>query len=333
MRHAVLIFGLSTGFWLAGCGECEECEECQACACGEDADGDGYSAEQGDCDDGDASVYPRAEEICGDGIDQDCSGDPDDGFTDADGDGAIDVACSGGDDCDDTDPERYPDAEDICDGADNNCDGRIDEDTIVVPVPDSAKASADAMGFHLGVPVIEGIIRNRYVGRSFIKGVNRTDAVMQKYTPIRGALEGKRVLLVDDSIVRGNTVRRIIRDLKERGKAKEIHLRIACPPITRPCFYGIDMSTLGELFAVHFMDEPAEDVVDPDVLDTMARTMGAESLRYIPVSRVPECIGFSPSELCMACVTGEYPTPWGRRMLERAKVNRAKGITERTTGA
>jgi amidophosphoribosyltransferase len=207
-----------------------------------------------------------------------------------------------------------------------------DENTIVVPVPDSAKAAADAMGYYLGVPVIEGIIRNRYVGRSFIKGENRSDTVMQKYTPVAGALSGKRVILVDDSIVRGNTVRRLIRDLKSRGGACEIHLRVTCPPITRPCFYGIDMSTMSELFAPHFMDAPPTDVANPELLDNMAATMGADSLLYAPISKIPECIGFPEEELCMACVTGDYPTPGGKQMFDLAMENKAKGITGRTSG-
>jgi amidophosphoribosyltransferase len=187
------------------------------------------------------------------------------------------------------------------------------------------------MGHHLGVPVIEGLMRNRYVGRSFIKGTNRTESVQQKYTPVKGALEGKQVMLVDDSIVRGNTMRRIIKDLKNRGGAKEIHLRITCPPILRPCFYGIDMSTMGELFATQFIDEPPKDRVDDALLDKMAADMGAESLRYLPITRIPECIDFPREELCMACVDGNYPTPAGMAMYERAEENRKRGITCRTT--
>jgi parallel beta-helix repeat protein len=119
---------------------CDGCEECTECAeCPEDADGDGYTAEQGDCDDSDADIHPRAEEICGDGVDSDCSEDPDDGVTDADADGYVDMACTDGTDCDDADPERHPDLEDGCDGADNDCDEDVDEDTLVV---DATGASA-----------------------------------------------------------------------------------------------------------------------------------------------------------------------------------------------
>ncbi|MBU0755779.1 MAG: amidophosphoribosyltransferase [Planctomycetes bacterium] len=206
-----------------------------------------------------------------------------------------------------------------------------DENTVIVPVPDSAKAAADAMGHHLRVPVIEGLMRNRYVGRSFIKGENRSEVVQQKYTPVRGALVGKKIILVDDSIVRGNTMRNIISDLKNRGQAKEIHLRITCPPITRPCFYGIDMSTLKELFATSFLNEPPEDAVPDSMLKEMAEDLGADSLLYLPLSKIPECVGFPRDELCMACVDGVYPTPAGLKMCQLAEENLKNGITARTT--
>ncbi|MDP7111800.1 MAG: right-handed parallel beta-helix repeat-containing protein [Myxococcota bacterium] len=115
------------------CPECEECEECEVCdECPVDEDGDGFSEEQGDCDDGDADIHPLADEVCGDAVDQDCSGDPDDGVLDVDGDGYLAVACTDGDDCDDDDAERHPEADDGCDGIDNDCDGSTDEDVIVV---------------------------------------------------------------------------------------------------------------------------------------------------------------------------------------------------------
>ena len=123
-------------------------------------------------------------------------------------------------------------------------DLEIDDDTIVVSVPDTAKACGDAMGYALGAKVVEGIFRNRYVGRSFIKSNNRSAIVQQKFTPLPAILKGKKVILVEDSLVRGTTLKYIIKDMLFRGQVAEIHLRIACPPILSPCFYGIDMSTL-----------------------------------------------------------------------------------------
>ena len=126
----------------------------------------------------------------------------------------------------------------------------IDEDTIVVPVPDTSKCAADAMAYRLGVPSAEGLIRNRYSGRTFIEGTGtRANKAASKYTPLREVLEGKRVLLVEDSIVRSTTMRVLISRMRKVGRAKEIHVRVACPPIIAPCFYGIDMSTVSELFA------------------------------------------------------------------------------------
>src|SRR5206468_4292700 len=129
----------------------------------------------------------------------------------------------------------------------------LDEDTIVVPVPDTGKAAADAMAYELGLRSVEGLMRNRYVGRTFIEGENRANRARMKYTPLREVLEGKRVLLIEDTIVRSTTLKALLHELRERGRAKEIHVRIACPPIVAPCFYGIDMSTVRELFAPRFM--------------------------------------------------------------------------------
>src|SRR5262245_26477338 len=115
----------------------------------------------------------------------------------------------------------------------------LNEDTIVVPVPDTGKAAADAMAYELGVPSVEGLIRNRYVGRTFIEGQNRAERVQLKYTPLREVMAGKRVLLIEDTIVRSTTMKTLLHDLRERGGAKEVHVRVACPPIIAPCFYGI----------------------------------------------------------------------------------------------
>ena len=126
-------------------------------------------------------------------------------------------------------------------------------DTVVVPVPDTSKAAADAMAYALKVPCVEGLIRNRYSGRTFIEGGgNRRRKAETKYTPLREVLEGKRVLLVEDSIVRGTTLQALLSRIRQCGQPREIHVRVACPPIIAPCFYGIDMSTVSELFARSF---------------------------------------------------------------------------------
>jgi len=191
----------------------------------------------------------------------------------------------------------------------------IDDDVIVVPVPDTAKAAADAMAFKLGVPSLEGLIRNRYIGRTFIEGNNRADKVRMKYTPLPEVMEGKRILLVDDSIVRATTLRELLTLLKLRGRAKEIHVRIACPPIIAPCFYGIDMSTVNELFAPKFM---AGTQLTAEEEQAMADSIGATSLRYLPVEALADCVGLPETSLCQACVTTIYPTPAGEAMFQRA---------------
>ncbi len=204
----------------------------------------------------------------------------------------------------------------------------LDDDTIVVPVPDTGKAAADAMAFELGVPSVEGLMRNRHLGRTFIEGKNRADRVAMKFAPLREVLEGKRVLLVEDSIVRSTTLKSLLRLIRERGGAREIHVRVACPPIVAPCFYGIDMSTIGELFAPRFMHGK---VITTDEQQAMARELGADSLFYLPLEAIARCIGLPTEQLCRACLTGDYPTPTGERLYQLAMINRDNGHTvERT---
>ncbi len=198
----------------------------------------------------------------------------------------------------------------------------IDEDTIVVPVPDTAKAAADSMAFELKVPSLEGLIRNRYIGRTFIEGSNRADKVRMKYTPLPEIMDGKRVLLVDDSIVRATTLKELLRLLRDRGRAKEIHVRIACPPIIAPCYYGIDMSTINELFAPHFMSDT---VITEEEEKRMADEIGADSLRYLPVEAIADCVGLPRENLCQACVDTIYPTPAGEELFRKAVISRQRG--------
>lgn len=189
-------------------------------------------------------------------------------------------------------------------------------DTIIVPVPDTGKAAADAMAFALGLRSVEGLIRNRYVGRTFIEGDNRADKVRLKFTPLREVLSGKRVLLVEDSIVRSTTLKSLLHHLRDQGGVKEIHVRVACPPIIAPCFYGIDMSTVGELFAPRFLRNGTSPTQEEQ--EAMARELGADSLFYLPVEALARCIGLPAEHLCQACVTARYPTASGQVLYQLA---------------
>ena len=193
----------------------------------------------------------------------------------------------------------------------------IDENTVVVPVPDTSKAAADSMAYSLKIPSVEGLIRNRYSGRSFIEnGKDRSKKAETKYTPLRDVLEGKKVFLVEDSLVRSTTIRTLLKRIRELGLVKEIHVRVACPPIVAPCFYGIDMSTYTELFVPRYMKGVplGEWVVTREIEDQMGADLGADSLRFLPIESIARAIGLAPEHLCRACITGEYPTPWGRHL-------------------
>ncbi len=205
----------------------------------------------------------------------------------------------------------------------------IDESTVVVPVPDTSKAAADAMAYALKVPCVEGLIRNRYSGRTFIEGGdNRKRKAQTKYTPLREVLEGKRVLLVEDSIVRATTLHVLLQRIRQLGQPREIHARVACPPIISPCFYGIDMSTIGELFAPKFLKgEP----LGPEIEARMAAQLGADSLRYLPVEAIARAIGLPADNLCRACITGQYPTACGRHLAQVAAENQKNHVAGRTS--
>jgi amidophosphoribosyltransferase len=211
-------------------------------------------------------------------------------------------------------------------------DQPMDKDCIVVPVPDTAKAAADAYAFCLGVPCVEGLIRNRYVGRTFIQpSSTRGRSVKGKYTPLPAVLEGKRVFLVEDSIVRATTLAGLVCQLRARGRPKEIHVRVACPPIVAPCFYGIDMSTLSELFAPARVGRDYRGALDEAAAAKMAKTLGLDSLRYLAVKDLADCLGIPLANLCTGCVMGRYPSPWGNRLIRRARRKRRAGADgERT---
>jgi amidophosphoribosyltransferase len=191
-------------------------------------------------------------------------------------------------------------------------------DCIAVPVPDTAKAACDAMAYKLGIPSLEGLIRNRYVGRTFIEGRNRGERARRKYTALPEVLEGKRVFLVEDSIVRSTTLRVIVKMLREQGGAKEIHVRVSCPPIMAPCSYGIDMSTISELFAPRHLAVPPVGDMTAEDLRRLSDDLGTDSLRYLNVDSLLAALKATENELCLGCLTGRYPTSWGGRMYEEA---------------
>jgi amidophosphoribosyltransferase len=172
------------------------------------------------------------------------------------------------------------------------------------------------MAYSLGVPSVEGLMRNRYLGRTFIEGnADRATKARLKYTPLPDVLKGKRVLLVEDSIVRSTTMRALVHEIRNRGGASEIHLRIACPPIVAPCYYGIDMSQRAELFAPKFLDETGG-MLTAEIQAKMAADLGADSLRYLPVEALSRSVGLPPERLCQACVTGDYPTQAGEELYQ-----------------
>ena len=189
-----------------------------------------------------------------------------------------------------------------------------------MPVPDTSKAAADAMAYSLGVPSVEGLIRNRYAGRTFIEGGagrvaqggGQVHAAAAKCSKASGCCWSR---------IRSSARRRCgccSTAFASVGGAKEIHVRVACPPIIAPCFYGIDMSRIRELFAPPFVEKglPSE-----EMFAEMAAELGADSLRYLPVESIARAIGKPADQLCRACITGDYPTPWGQKLYQVALDN------------
>jgi len=174
------------------------------------------------------------------------------------------------------------------------------EADVVIPVPDTSRTAARTFALELGLPYEEGLIKNRYVARTFImpNQEKRRNAVRVKLNPIKTVIEGKRVVLVDDSIVRGTTLREIVRMVRGAG-AKEVHIRITSPPIRAPCFYGVDMSTYEELIA------------NRKSIDEIARYLGVESLGYLSIEGLKKAIGLP---VCTGCLNEEYPTEYAKKL-------------------
>ena len=169
------------------------------------------------------------------------------------------------------------------------------EADVVIPVPDTSLPSAIGYSHKSGIPYDEGLIQNRYIGRTFIQpsAAMRRAGVFLKFNPLPSVLEGKRVVVLDDSIVRGTTSAHLITMLRQAG-AREIHLRITCPPICHPCFMGVDMASYEELIA-HRLSIP-----------DIARQMQVDSLHFLSLEGMMDAIG-SSSGYCNACFTGKYP--------------------------
>jgi amidophosphoribosyltransferase len=172
------------------------------------------------------------------------------------------------------------------------------EADLVMGVPDSATAAAIGYSRCSGIPLCEGLLKNRYVGRTFIEPDQRIRdlGVKLKFNPLPQVLSGKRLVVIDDSIVRGTTTPKIV-ELLRRAGAKEVHVRICAPPIRFPCFFGVDMATRWELIA-------AQKTV-PEVRDFI----GADSLGYMSIEGLIKAVGLPRDVFCLACFTGDYPIP------------------------
>jgi len=205
------------------------------------------------------------------------------------------------------------------------------DDYIVVPIPHTSIPAGQSYAYDLGLRAVEGLVANRFVGRTFIESRDRFDKVRAKFTVLRKVLRGKKVIAVDDSIVRGNTVRSLVRYLKKEGGAKEVHLRITCPPIISPCFYGIDMSTIGELFARRYLKKLVNGKVPDKIQRKMAKDIGADSLVYQSIQGLVKSLRIPRNKLCMACINSDYPTPYGRNLYRKAaRNNKKQGSYKRT---
>ena len=170
------------------------------------------------------------------------------------------------------------------------------EADLVIPVPESGTPAAIGYAKGSGIPFGIGLVKNSYVGRTFIQPSQtiRQLGIRLKLNPLREIIEGKRIVVVDDSIVRGNTQRAIVRMLREAG-AREIHVRISSPPVKWPCFYGIDFATRAELVASGLE------------VEEIRRSIGADSLGYVSLEGLIESTQIDENKLCGACFTGQYP--------------------------
>ena len=174
---------------------------------------------------------------------------------------------------------------------------------LVMPVPESGTPAAIGYAEESGIPFKQGLMKNAYVGRTFIQPSDtlRQLGLRLKLNPVREVIEGKKLIVVDDSIVRGNTQRKLIRMLREAGAA-EVHVRIASPPVKWPCFYGIDFASPGELIANHGRTDS-----DEAIAESIRTMIGADSLAFVPIDDMIASTNQHEDNLCAACFTGNYP--------------------------
>jgi len=172
------------------------------------------------------------------------------------------------------------------------------EADIIVPVPESGRAQAQGYAQVAGLPVVEGLIKNRYIERTFIMPdqQEREIGVMLKLNPIRSAVKNKRIVLIDDSIVRGTTIRKIVQILRLAG-AREVHVRIGCPPIRFPCYLGIDMKTRDQFIA------------NEKTVPEIENFITADSLGYLSLKGLIAALKHPRDDVCLGCLVGEYPVP------------------------
>jgi amidophosphoribosyltransferase len=169
---------------------------------------------------------------------------------------------------------------------------------IVIAVPDSGIPAAIGYSQASGIPYAEGLIKNRYVGRTFIQPTQtmRESGIKMKLNPLKDVLTGKRVIIVDDSIVRGTTSRKIVKALRDAG-ATEVHMRVSSPPVTHPCFYGIDTDNQDQLIGA------------TKTVAEIAEQIGVDSLSYLTWEGMLDETRSDPNNFCSACFTGDYPVP------------------------
>jgi amidophosphoribosyltransferase len=185
---------------------------------------------------------------------------------------------------------------------------------VVVPVPDSGVCAAVGYAERSGIPLQFGLIRNHYVGRTFIEPQQsiRHFGVKVKLNPVRSILEGRRVVLIDDSIVRGTTSRKLVKMIKAAG-AREVHMRISCPPTISPCFYGVDTPRRAELIAA------------THTLEEIRKYIEADSLRYLSLEGLLEAVNSHREDYCTSCYTGRYPVPFPRHEAEFLNAEARRG--------